>query len=157
MAEITAALETGTGFEDAVDVLGSNGVEVPEPLTANAETGVATQGALIEAFPDAARDALAEARALQTDGASGTSRVTSFLANQLGARSVEPRDGDDPDAVLSRAEAAVRAGNLQTALDEIATLPEEAQAALADWAERAQTRLETKNAADTLVQRLMQE
>ncbi|MGB0440740.1 MAG: molybdopterin-binding protein, partial [Paracoccaceae bacterium] len=33
-----------------------------------------------------------------------------FLKTQLGARSLEPREGDDPDAVLSRMEAAAREG-----------------------------------------------
>ena len=47
-----------------------------------------------------------------------------FLQNQLGGRSVVPREGDDPDAVLSRVGAAVEAGDLSTALTEIESLPE---------------------------------
>jgi len=75
----------------------------------------------------------------------------------LGARSVAPREGDDPDAVLSRAEAAVRSGDLDTALTEIAALPDVAQSAIADWQANAETRLEAKSAADDLVQQLLQE
>ncbi|MFP7569323.1 hypothetical protein [Marivita sp. S2033] len=157
MAEITAALETGSGYTNAIDVLSANGVDIPEPLAANAQTGVVTQGALIDNFPAAARSALSAARNVQTEGSEGANRVTTFFANQLGARSVAPREGNDPDAVLSRAEAEVRAGNIEAALSELSALPEEAQNALADWRASAQTRVETKTAADALVQQLLQE
>jgi len=65
---------------------------------------------------------------------------------QTGVRSLEPREGNDPDAVLSRAEAAVRAGDLGAALDEITALPDPGQAALADWAATAQTRADALGA-----------
>jgi hypothetical protein len=48
-------------------------------------------------------------------------------------RSLAPREGNDPDAVLSRAEAALAAGDLGTALAEAAALPEAGQAAMAGW------------------------
>lgn len=156
MAEITTALENGAPFSDAVAVLASNGVEVPDILAERAESGVLTQANLTEAFPEVAREALNAARSADTDGAEGVGRLTTFFANQLGARSVAPKEGDDPDAVLSRAEAAVRSGNLNAALDELAMLPDVAQAALSDWQAGAQTRLEAKTAADTLVQQLLQ-
>ena len=132
-------------------------MNVPEALSANAESGIATQGSLIETFPSVARAALSAARSDATENAEGTNRVATFFANQLGARSVAPREGDDPDAVLSRAEAAVRDGNLDTALSELSALPEAAQAAVADWQASASTRLEAKTAADALVQQLLQE
>ena len=157
LAEITTALDTGADYSGAVATLSANGVEVPEPLTANAESGVATQGALIESFPDVARAALSASRSTATESAEGPSRVATFFANQLGARSVAPREGDDPDAVLSRAEAAVRSGDLDTALTEISALPDVAQSAIADWQASAETRLEAKSAADDLVQQLLQE
>ncbi len=156
MAEITTALENGAPFSDAVAVLASNGVEVPDILAERAESGVLTQANLTEAFPEVAREALNAARSADTDGAEGVGRLTTFFANQLGARSVAPKEGDDPDAVLSRAEAAVRSGNLNAALDELAMLPDVAQAALSDCQAGAQTRLEAKTAADTLVQQLLQ-
>jgi len=48
-----------------------------------------------------------------------------------------PREGDDPDAVLSRAEAALRDGRVDETLALIATLPAEGQAAMMDWGETA--------------------
>ncbi len=157
MAELSNAIDNGSVYSDALTALASNGVDVPEVLAAQADTGVPTQAELIASFPEAARDALSEARKADTEGAEGVGRVATFFANQLGARSVAPREGDDPDAILSRAEAALRSGVLETALSEIATLPEVAQTALSDWQARAQTRLEAKSAADTLVQQLLQE
>lgn len=157
LAEITTALESGASFSGAVAVLSSNGVDVPGALSANAESGVPTQSGLAEAFPDAARAALREARSADTDGAEGVGRITTFFANQLGARSVAPKEGDDADAVLSRAEAAVRSGDLNAALSELSALPEVAQGALSDWQDGARTRLEAKTAADDLVQQLLQE
>lgn len=157
LAEITTALESGASFSGAVAVLSSNGVDVPEALAAQAESGVPTQSGLAEAFPDAARAALREARSADTEGAEGVGRITTFFANQLGARSVAPKEGDDADAVLSRAEAAVRSGDLSAALSELSALPEAAQGALSDWQDGARARLEAKTAADDLVQQLLQE
>ena len=157
LADIVTALDTGAGFSGAIAVLDGNGVTVPDALAANAETGLPTQAGLIESFPEAARAALSDARSADTEGAQGMGRVSTFFANQLGARSVAPKEGDDADAVLSRAEAAVRSGDLQTALTELSALPEIAQPAIADWQARAQTRLEAKTAADELVQQLLQE
>lgn len=156
MADVTAALETGSGFSGALDVLSLNGIDVPAPLRDVSEGGVPSQVALIGSFPEAARAALSAVRSTETETAEGTSRIATFLANQLGARSVAPREGNDPDAVLSRSEAALRAGDLDTALSELSALPEVAQAAMADWRTRAETRLAAKQAADTLVQQLLQ-
>ncbi len=67
---------------------------------------------------------------------------------------MEPRAGDDPDAVLSRAEAALTAGQLAQALEEIAALPEPALAAMADWTARARQRVSALEAVETLAQSL---
>ena len=74
-------------------------------------------------------------------GASWAERATSFLRTQTGARSLEPREGNAPDAILSRAEAALASGDLVVTLAEITTLPAEAQPALAEWRVIAETRL----------------
>lgn len=157
LADVTTALATGSEFTEAIDVLSANAVEVPPALTANSENGIATQAALIESFAEAARAALSAARSDATENAEGTNRVASFFANQLGARSVAPKEGDDPDAVLSRAEALVRSGDIEAALSELTALPEVAQSALAEWKASASTRLEAKSAVDALVQQLLQE
>lgn len=153
LTQITAALNTGAGYEDAVAQLAANDVaDLPEALTANAAEGVPNLLSLQTDFADAARAALTAARAAGTDG--GDAGVGAFLRRQLGARSVAPREGSDPDAVLSRAEAAVREGRIADALTEIDTLPPEAQAAMDGWLTKARTRAQAEAAVQDLSQSL---
>lgn len=83
-------------------------------------------------WDDAARAALRAANAAGQDGGSGNA-LTSFLRAQTGARSIEPRDGQDADAVLSRAGDAVRRGAIAQALNELDALPEAAREPMARW------------------------
>ena len=133
-AALQAALETGGAREQALADLRAAGVEPPAVLAGD----LPTLGELRSSFPAAAREALAAAlkEARESDGALGA--IGNFLRVQTGARSVEPREGSDPDAILSRADAAVNAGDIQGALAEIAGLPQPGQAAMADWTARAQ-------------------
>ena len=153
IARIVAAVTNGQPFAEEVSELQANGIaDVPAPLSEVAENGVATSASLQDRFPDAARAALAEARANGGDETGGG--VAGFFKSQLGARSVTPRQGNDPDAILSRAEAAVRDGRLSDALTEIEALPEPAKAPLADWIADAKARQAAQDAVDTLTQRL---
>ena len=53
------------------------------------------------------------------------------FAAQIGARSLAPREGDDPDAIVARAGGCgVRKGDLAQARDELASLPEAGRAAM---------------------------
>ena len=146
LAQVRTALEDGQPFDSALDALG---VDVPATLTTAAAEGVATLATLREDFPDAARAALDASIAAQIeDGSIG--RVAGFMQRQLGTRSLEPQEGDDPDAVLSRAEAALKQGQIADALGEISTLPEVGQSEMATWVEAAGSRLDVLNAADDL-------
>lgn len=146
--QIAAALDSGTPYGAALaDLTGSN---LPAVLTDHAGTGLPTLQSLQADFPEAARAAL-DAALRANMGATWTERVTNFLRSQTGARTLTPREGTDPDAVLSRAEAAITKGDLATALKEIATLPPEGLAALSDWQARAQLRLEAEAAVQALM------
>jgi hypothetical protein len=147
LSRILTALDSGSDFTGALNDLREAGVDVPEALAAEAERGVPTQAVLADSFPDAARAALALARA---ETGAETLGMSGFLKNQLGLRSLSPREGDDPDAVLSRAEAALRDGRLGDALAEIETLPDAARAALADWVDLAMRRKAALAAAEEL-------
>jgi hypothetical protein len=136
LSEVQVAMAAGEPFADA---LASLPVEAPEALQAVAADGVATFEDLQAAYPAAARAALAEANREASSG-NVMGGLGAFLQNQVGGRSVVPREGDDPDAVLSRVGAAVEAGDLSTALTEIEILPESARALLADWVAQVQTR-----------------
>jgi len=124
------ALESGAPYATALDDLGD--APVPAVLADNAATGLPTLATLQAGFPEAARAAL-EASLRVSGGETWSARAAAFLRNQTGARSLTPRQGSDPDAVLSRAEAALAAGDVPLTLTEIAALPAEGQAALADW------------------------
>ncbi len=136
LARVRIAMASGDPFSDALAGLN---VEVPDALSAAAETGVPTLEELQATFPDAARAALPIALQ-ETAGDTAGDRIGAFLMGQIGGRSVEPREGTDPDAVLSRAEAAAAAGDLDAALAEIETLPNGARTVLEDWVAAAETR-----------------
>ena len=146
MMRILASLETGGGFAPALDVL--SGRDVPAALSA-AAGGVPTIAALKEQFAEPARAAL-DASLRAEAGDNPGDRLSAFLRAQVGARSLTPREGNDPDAILSRAEAAVADGRLEDALAEIAALPEEGQAEMAGWVADAKTRIEAVAAAKAL-------
>ena len=118
----------------------------PPALTAR----VPTLDELVAAFPPAARAGVRAS--LQAESAQGEGSILgNFLRAQTGARSVEPRQGSDADAVLSRAGAAVERGHIQAALDELAALPEAARPAMADWTAQAQAYVQAQAALGTLV------
>lgn len=150
LADIEAALQNGQPFDAALGILDpllDGGA--PAALGAVAATGVATETSLRTAFPDAARAALAAARGAEDPGGVGA-----FLIRRLGLRSTAPREGDDPDAILSRAEAALEAGNLAAGLAELETLPETARLAMADWIAAARARAEALASAGALAAEL---
>ncbi|MGB3316660.1 MAG: hypothetical protein WBB85_19860 [Albidovulum sp.] len=139
VGRLQAALESGAPLEKGLADLTEAGIDVPPSLSEQAH-GVPSLAALREAFPPAARGAIAASLKEQSDG-SMWDRVTAFARSQSGARSLSPRAGDDPDAVLSRAEAALGVGDLATAISEIGSLSEDGQARMAEWTTLAERRL----------------
>ena len=150
VSRLRSALDAGAPYADLLSELRSLGVEAPEAITSAADTGVATLTGLRDGFAPAARAALAAARE-ETKGSGG---LMAYVNRHLGARSVQPRDGDDPDAILSRAGAAVDGGDIAAALEELAALPDSAKAELEAWQIAARTRLEAEAATDALSQSL---
>ena len=149
---VLSAIDSGAPFATALaDVDANSDIEIPAELQRVADDGVTPLSELQQTLPDAARAALAAARTNATDADGG---FGGFLKRQLGARSVQPREGTDPDAILSRVENATRQGRLADALAEADALPEPAKAELQSWMDAAQARLEAMNAAETLIQRL---
>jgi hypothetical protein len=147
---IVTAIESGAPFAGAVSDLEATGTnDIPEVLRNVATDGVITLAKLQNGFPDASRAALA-ASPVDTAGGLG-----GFLKRQLGARSVAPREGTDPDAILSRVEGAVREGRLTDALAEVETLPQDSKSAMSGWIETAKTRLAVTSASQALMQRLV--
>ncbi|MBT8411374.1 MAG: hypothetical protein KJP02_06225 [Octadecabacter sp.] len=149
---IAAAAETGAPFAAALSDPSLEGIEIPPALVEVSEAGVPTTAALATAFPDAARAALAAARSEgQSDDAGG---LGGFLRNQFDVRSTTPQEGPGADAVLSRAEAAIKGGRVADALAEIEALPEVARAAMTEWTAQAQSRSDALAAIASLSETL---
>lgn len=152
LTRVLSAIDSGAPFDAALgDLVSVTGATPPEDLSAVAAQGVTPLIQLQDQFPAVARAALAAARQDDPEAENG---VLAFLSNQLGARSVAPREGSDPDAVLSRAEASLKEGRLNDTLAEIETLPPAAASALADWVAMAQARRSAQDAAEKLAQSL---
>lgn len=149
LARVQTALESGAPIGAALgDLEEALDQSAPDALIA-VQDGVPTLASLQDQFPDVARAALATAR---TEGVSGeeTTGFGAFLRTQFDVRSTTPQEGNSADAILSRAEAAVRAGRLSDALAEISALPEVARAELSDWLGQAEARANAIAAVDML-------
>ncbi len=149
LTRVRIALDEGTPFADDLANIQAAGMSVPDGLSAIAQSGAPTLAQLQEDFPAAARDALSAAR----KGGAG-STAGGIMNRIFGVRSLEPREGNDPDAILSRAEAALKEARLSDTLAEIDALPEAAKAELADWTAGATQRTAALAAADALAQEL---
>ncbi|QEU10037.1 hypothetical protein E2977_10090 [Paracoccus yeei] len=132
-AALATAFEAGAPRDQALADLAAAGIEVPEVLKGEIPRLVQLRAE----FPAAARAGLRASLDAVAESEGTMGLIGNFLRVQTGARSVEPREGSDPDAILSRANAAVEAGAIATALDEIATLPQSGQNAMKSWTDRA--------------------
>lgn len=147
IARVATAIDSGASLVPAVAELEAAGVTAPDALKVTVPTITQLQAG----FPQAARDALAVARK-EAAGDTLTGRVGAFLMAQVGARSLDAREGDDPDAILSRAQGAVDQGDIATAVAELGSLPPSGQAALGDWLAQAQARVAALEALTALSQ-----
>ncbi|PYE84621.1 COG4223 family protein [Pseudoroseicyclus aestuarii] len=157
LEQLRADLDTGSAYAQPLNTISEAEVAIPEGLSDHAEDGVPMIAALREDFEPAAREALSAARLAGEAGEDGGSRVGSFLRSQLQVRSTGPRTGDDADAVLSRAQDALRQGRLQDALSEVEGLPQAARDEMSGWIEAARIRAGATAAADDLAASLNEE
>ena len=61
------------------------------------------------------------------------SRVAKHFNGIDSVRSLTPRQGNDPDAILSRVEASIKADNFNDALSSLSTIPESGMIIMAEW------------------------
>ena len=147
---ILKAFNAGKSFTtDLHEFSKLTGVQIPADLQKIAVEGVPRVETLTDNFPEAARAAIAAERS--GDSYDGTTQsFLEFLKSQVQARSVTPKEGKDADAVLSRAEAALRDGQLSKAVEELQALQSPAKEAMADWQAKAQQRLNLVEALNIL-------
>jgi hypothetical protein len=148
LAQIRSSLESGAPYNEPVARLASN-TSVSAALMNPAPEGVATLQELRETFPNAAGAAI---RASIQAGSEGglLDRLRGFAESQIASRSLEPREGSDPDAVLSRIEEALRQNNLSEALAEAEALSQPATDAMGEWLGIARTRQEAMESFEAL-------
>ena len=150
LTRVTDALESGDPFPELIDELDqTHGIAVPDALAEISQSGAPNVEDLLGSFPEYARAAIAAS--VREEVENGTiSRFGGFMRTQFGARSLEPREGEDTDAILSRAEAALTAGDLTTSLSELSALPEVAAGVMADWSAQLEMLSEARAALGTL-------
>jgi hypothetical protein len=154
LARLQAAVDLGQPFAAALaEFSEASGIAAPAGLTDIAADGPATLTVLQDTFPDVARAALAAARREGVSG-EGSGGFGAFLRSQLDIRSTTPKEGNSVDAILSRAEAALRQGRLSDALAEVNSLPELARAEMTDWTAQATGRAEALAAVESLASSL---
>jgi hypothetical protein len=155
LAALTRAVDQGDPYTEELAAISQFDPAAAATLTAQAETGVATEAALRERFPAAARAALAAAGQEQAGG--GVSGLVARAASVISVRPASPQAGDTPGAVLSRAEHALGQGETAFALLQLEDLPMSAQTAMADWIADARARAEAEAALAALQSRLVGE
>ena len=149
---LNTALATGKAYADVLSEIAAQAkIDIPKILNDGAATGVTTLPELQQKFPEAARRAL-KASVQAEAGDSFGDKIGAYLKAQLGARSLEEKQGNDPDAILSRAEGALARDELQNAVDLLRELPEQGVAEMADWLAAAEGRLKIQAAMDAFTQ-----
>ncbi len=119
------------------------------PLAAQ---GAPTQIALAARFPDVAARALAAEKSAQAKGWAG--KLWANIANAVVIRRIGDAKGADSEAVLARAGARLKGGDLAAALAEMQTLRGAARAASQDWIVQAKARLAIARATAALASRM---
>ncbi len=149
ISELRSAVESGAPFDGLLASFESP----PAPLASHAGDGVPSLVTLQQEYPDFARRALATTQKVPEEASAGE-KLTAFLKQRTNARSLTPQDGNSTDAVLSRAESSLAAGDLEATLTELSELPEDAYAAMSQWLSRAQSRSDALSAIDMLSTKL---
>ena len=154
LAQIRAAIDAGGPFDTAIEEFDEQvGQALPNQLRSLAEEGVQTYQELRDSFAEAARSALIAARD-ELNESEGFTGIGNYLRKQFQARSVTPKTGDDADAVLSRAEQALRENDLNGALNELDALPNAARDQMQPWIAQARQRQDALEQLDILSQEI---
>lgn len=149
LSELAKALDSGAPFGGALDTLRSGGLDIPQALVMSADKGVVPMAALKTSFSSAAHTALKASIKSQEPTGLGD-KLGLFLKSQVTVRSLEPKEGSDPDAVLSRVQGFLNDDNLAAAIEQASTLPDAAKSSISDWLDNANTRLNAVRGLDML-------
>ena len=124
-------IQSGKPFDEQIYKLADR-VELSEEFKRISTIGIIPIVELKSMFPQFARDTLSAIHK-NTDETNAKKKFFIFLQEKLGARSLTPRQGNDPDAILSRVEASIKADNFNDALSLLSTIPESGMIIMAEW------------------------
>jgi hypothetical protein len=133
--ETVRAVTAGNTYPGLADAL--------DGLAPAAESGIADLTRLQTTFGEAARTALQAARSA---GDGWVARTVDRLSSVVSIRRTGDVSGDEPDAVLARAEVRLNKGDVAAALAELDGLTGAAAEAMAEWRQRAQNHVAAKTA-----------
>jgi hypothetical protein len=144
-AGLRTAIDRGGPFMSELEAFASVAPEdpaVPE-LRDLAARGVPSRSELIEAFPDAAGQAIAAANPADPD-AGLVDRLMSSALSVVKVRPVGDVEGDTPEAIVARTETRLMNGNFDAALNEWRNLPEASQQAASGFGDGLAARVQAE-------------
>lgn len=143
---VRTAAETGVPYSAMIDDIGIETADFPEVVSMHADTGIATLAELQADFAVKSRDVLS-----LVDSNSSSDGFFGLLGRLFRVRPLTPRAGDESDAVLSRAEDALRRHDIGGAVSLLESLTAPEQEVMADWSEAASARIAVLAALDSML------
>lgn len=144
-ARLKSAIDRGGSFEPALEAFAAVAPESPAVAALDdfAASGVPTRNQLAERFPAVAREMLTAVHA----GAASDGMLDRLMASARSVVTVRPTgsvEGESPEAIIARMEAAIGEGDLPAAVQEWESLPEAAKTVSQDYAADLRARAEAE-------------
>jgi len=151
-SSLRSAVERGAPFAGELETYAALAPNAPEldPLRPYAQTGIPTEAELVAEAPQVASRIAASASDLPPD-AGLLQRLMASARSAVTVRPVGEVEGDTPQAIAARMEAAVQRGDYAQALSEYEALPSETKETAAEFAEK----LRARQAADEVLEKAL--
>ena len=154
-AALTKAAEGGSPFAGEIEALGKLAPENVslDALATLAETGAPTLTTLQQRFDDYRR-AAQEAAKPEGKESSLVGRLLDNAKSVVRVRRIDAEGGDAGSKTLSQMASLLKGGDLQGALQQAETLPEDKKKTLSDWISQAKARIELDTALKSVSEQL---
>lgn len=150
---LKSAVERGAPFAGELETYSALAPDAAElaPLQPYAETGIPTEAELAAEAPQVASRIARLSSSVVPPDAGFLDRLWASARSVVSVRPVGEVEGDAPEAIAARMEAAVERGDYARALAEYETLPADAREVAQDFAEK----LRARQAADDVLQKAL--
>lgn len=148
LSALKRAVDQGAPFATELKAVSAYAPDAGAVLAAHAPKGVATESDLRARFGTAAKAAIIAAR--QEEAGGGVAGLVARATSIVTLWPSEPTAGDEPGAIISRAEHALERSDVGFALSQLDALPTSAKSAMAAWLAEARARAEVVAAITTL-------